>query len=321
MVRNNLGNLLRSAGLAALGFVLPLNLEAFQDGLNINNNYQGSGNGQVQLVHYDGLSTNDDVVYNDPPFTTFGTKITSLLEGIELQTDYRPTNSVSSYNILLSFFNKDTSININGLNELPITFTDSPDFDQGPDPKRIYLGKAEIPGRNTSNGLNYAEVRNLRDFAGTPGVYSNWPLTNIKFTIPASPNPGVVSTNKDYGTLTVREPFLDTSKENNRITDLRITGGTNADLVTRAQLGTYIVDEVQVSTNLNNAWNLLPSKSFTNYVDTTGTNNIQYFNEGWKPIERQIDTSNYTNRPNLYFRIGRTAGTTNFANGASFNPI
>jgi hypothetical protein len=306
-----LKKIIATVGLAG-ALTLPLTSKAHQDMVGIQNAVQGESH-EITIAHYaqatEGFGSFDSL-YGNPPFWTWGPKITTLVDGYELESDKRPTNSISSFNTSLGVWIEDSTW-INSQNDLRFTFKDNSVY-KGPDPNRIYLGKAQVFSNYTSNAQEFIEVKDLRKVAPIVNVYSNWPLTTLNIN-PAQTNaPGVIN----YGKLIVKNDFLDGSSERNRISNVSISNNV-ANLETMAQLGSYIIDRVQVNTNLANSsgWNTVGS--YTNYVNPT----IEHFDEGWKPINRQADISTYSNSPSLFFRINRTAETTNFVNGASFDPL
>jgi len=95
--------------------------------------------------------------------------------------------------------------------------------------------------------------------------------------------------------------FLDTNAANCRLRLGPVSDGSVV-LLASAQLGTRIIDDLEVSTRLGSSaeWKLL--KSYTNYVSPDAA----HFEAGWTELEREFDRSLLPESGAHFFRLKRT---------------
>jgi hypothetical protein len=309
-------NLKTILGIGLVGAsAFPVTSGGFNDRINIQNDMGGRSH-EGKFAHHsqatEGYVSGEDVDYGKPlPWVgEWGPKITTMVDGHELEADLRPTNSISIFHAALGAF-IDNGSNLNFADTLYVSSTSNTTY-KAFDPIRIYVGKAQILSNYTASGQEFTEIKNLRDVAPTANVYGSWSLTTLNILGSQTNSQGVVN----YGTLVVSVFFLDTDNGHNSITGITRTG-SGVSLATSAQLGVYLVDTVQANTNLLQITGWADLRSFTNYILPT----VETFDAGWKSISRDVDVSSYSNSPSLFLRIRRTLGTTNFLNGASFPPL
>jgi len=216
--------------------------------------------------------------------------------GTPLSVDTRPLDSETMFEGKLTVVDG-VGEGITSTNSLRILFSGPPDTN------RIYLTKIHVNGAYTPNGQDFDKVVDIiKELAITNFVWVDLPgVTNV--------TNGVV-----YGTCDTSCKFLDANPSNHSLELISFTGNT-ARFGMPAQLGSYVLDTIQASTNLSeNAWTDLAS--FTNYITPT----LSDFSNGWKDIEREVNIGDYSNVSPLYFRLHRETGTANFF-GNGYSPL
>ena len=104
-----------------------------------------------------------------------------------------------------------------------------------------------------------------------------------------------------YGTCDLAVRFLNTSSANCQLWVSSLDDRSMV-LLASAQLGTRIVDDLEVSTRLGSSaeWKFL--KSYTNYVSPDAA----HFEAGWTELEREFDSSLLPASGAHFFRLKRT---------------
>jgi len=103
-----------------------------------------------------------------------------------------------------------------------------------------------------------------------------------------------------YGTCDLAPRFLDTDPANCILRLASMSDGLIV-LMARAQLGTRIVDELEVSTELGSSTAWTPLKSYTNYVSPDAA----HFEAGWTELAREFDSSLLPASGAHFFRLKR----------------
>jgi len=229
------------------------------------------GSGDAKDLAWSAVSTNSNpksfMVYSDP-------------YALRLQTDSRPLGSETIFRTKLAVADK-TGNGVSASNRLQFNFLTPPD------PNRIYLARVHVDGRHVTGGGDFDCVTNLEAVAAGGGFVQ---LPNLN-----QAGDGTV-----YGTCDISMRLLDTDSANCRLRIGSSPPGVVA-LNAAAQLGTHIVDELQVSTNLASpTWQVV--RSYTNYVSPDAA----HFDTGWTEIERALDPSALPAGDTHFFRIRRT---------------
>lgn len=207
------------------------------------------------------------------PFANF-LRLGSYPYGLELSTDSRPADSESS-------FSPEITLVASG----PLTCSNKlrVDFLAPPAPDRIYLARIHTDLPEPSGFLC---VTNLRDLAGC-GSYLALPgLTN--------------SYSGRLGTCELASRLLDTSAAGCPLR-LLSADSSSVTLLTSAQVGAKIVDQVQYATSLSEgAWTR--AVTYTNEIPPDPEN----FDSGWVELTRTVDVTGFPPSMGYYFRLNRT---------------
>ncbi len=177
-VKKGVKKVLQLGALVGATMLSPLDSFAHQDQILIRN-YINSELGSLAINHREGATEGydaspHDFLYAKPPMTTWAPKITTLVEGYELNTDGRDTNAVASIIADLRVF-IDNSSDIQGNNKLSLESNTNAVFGVM-NPERHYVGEyivfADYIG--DGSGTNFHEKRNLRDIITSYGTWFNW---------------------------------------------------------------------------------------------------------------------------------------------------
>ncbi|HOW66774.1 MAG TPA: M20/M25/M40 family metallo-hydrolase [Candidatus Paceibacterota bacterium] len=208
-------------------------------------------------------------------------KISTEPYGVPLHTDARPLDSETMFRTLLSVIDN-TGTAVSCVNRLRFCFLTPPEAD------RIYLARIRVDGRYTTGATDFDRVVNIREVVAGGGFVDLPSLNQVP--------DGMV-----YGTCDLVARFLDTESAH---CTLRLASVSDQSIVLMAdaQVGAQVVDDLEVSTDLdsNTAWERL--KFYTNYV----TPEAAHFEAGWTAIERELDRSLFPESGARFFRLKRT---------------
>lgn len=156
-----------------------------------------------------------------------------------------------------------------------------------PASQRLYTVRVTVAGQYTAPATDFLCVTNLSDLVAGGGILEMPVLANV-------------TNGATYGWCDIGARFLD--QDAFRV-GLRIASIISTQVVLEAngQVGTRIIDEVQLSTDLasSNAWSWVAA--FTNDVSPDADN----FDAGWTTLARPVDIVSVTNSSAAFFRIRR----------------
>lgn len=279
---------------------------AHQDMIYLINGINGRGH-EAKIAHYyeasegvDGFDTG----YAKPPVWTWGPKITTEIEGSELEVDKRPTNSASYFNTTLGVFVDDNSY-ISETNQILVKFTDNVVY-KGPDPARVYIGEININSNYTANGQSFHDVRDLVKLVA-PAItnYCNWDLTFLGIDGTQTNENGVIN----YGTLDIKCPFkTEELVVTNNLNGLAgIVGGSMKMIrVPEVSEGFDVIDDTNnPNVSTNNLVYICTQPYGTNlFTDARTTNNSSAFSARIYAANNLEDLLHLTNSLGFNFNIG-----------------
>lgn len=203
-------------------------------------------------------------------------KIFTDPDGVEMQTDSRPSSSETIYRGKLSVVDT-TGAGVSCRNRLRFSFIAPPESN------RVYLAHIRVGGE-----AGFDRVIDVRDVVAAGGFVDLPSLVGVP--------DGMV-----YGTCDIAARFLETSPKSYR---LRISGvgERTVSLLATAQMGTHIIDDLEVRTSLSGTMDWTHVQSFTNYVSP----DVAHFEAGWTEIPRDIATEWLPAAEAQYFRLKRT---------------
>lgn len=189
--------------LVGVGALIPQeNIAQSQpDLIDVTSKISGSIAGQTfKAAHYgssstDGYETPYDINWSRPPQSS-GPKIVTLVQGHELSSDFRPTNSVSKYNCDLRIYTE--GANISGTNTLECRVYSNA-FSKGFSPLRSYIGDYSVSSNYTGSGQFFSERKNLRDLCSSNDLSYVWQGPQLNILANQTNSQGEVT----YGTFTL----------------------------------------------------------------------------------------------------------------------
>jgi hypothetical protein len=200
--------------------------------------------------------------------------------GVALQTDARPLGSESIFQAKLTVGDA-TGTGVSCSNRLRFTFRTPPAAD------RIYLARIHVDGRYVQGGADFDCVTNLQTVVAGGGFVE----------LPALHQ---VPDGEVYGTCDVAARFWNTNSSSCHLRPASVSE-RSAVLMATAQVGTHLIDALEVNTNLGSSaeWTLV--RSYTNYVSPDAT----HFDTGWTELAREFDPARLPVSDAHFFRIKR----------------
>ena len=222
MGKNVLKSLKKFLGMGVLAGGLMLSNEAkgFQDYISINNRLKEERGHELGIGHYykasEGYDSYDlDYLFPAPWAGQWVPRITTQVDGHELEGDLRPTNSVSKFEADLSAIIQDGN-DIIGTNRLGVKAYDTTIYD-GFDTNRHYIGEYWVYSNYTENGKEFLEKKNLRDLCPVVNTYYSWDGPNVGLLASETNEQGEI----DFG------KFIQ-SCDWNRLVSTKTGSGTNS---------------------------------------------------------------------------------------------
>jgi hypothetical protein len=206
-------------------------------------------------------------------------RVASTVAGAALQTEAQPDNGDVRFHIQLSAVvtNGTTFSSTNRLRFELLT---------GDEPDRTYTARVELDPAFTDALGGFLCFTNLREALVQGGFVSFPALTNL-------------TNGATYGTCEFAIRALATNRTDCPAQLVADSGGLS--LVTRAQIGTFIADEVQTATTPNAAvWQ--PVGTFTNRVAPDAVN----FDSGWQELTYDLGLHVAPAEGSRYYRLRRT---------------
>lgn len=200
---------------------------------------------------------------------------------VELQSDSRPASSESIFRAKLSVADT-TGSGVTCSNRLRFSFVTPPQTN------RIYLARVRLDGHYVAGASDFDCITNLQEVVAAGGFLELPALISV-------PDRAV------YGTCDISARFLNTEPANCRLRFSRMSEA-NLELLATAQLGVHIIDDLEVSTNLNSGTDWVSVQSYPNYVRP----DVVHFEAGWTELPREVDRSRLPAAGPLFFRLKRT---------------
>jgi len=166
--------------LVAGSVMMPNVVNAWQDMIRIENHINKSGDARYDdlLVGHrsgatEGYGTWDtDYVFPAPWSGQWAPKITTKVDGHDLEVDRKPIDSVSKFESDLTVIIQDSQA-ITGTNKLGIYVYDTASTDFF-DPQRHYVGEYKVYSNYTANAQEFLERKNLRELCTNANVIYEW---------------------------------------------------------------------------------------------------------------------------------------------------
>jgi hypothetical protein len=174
-------------GIMAVGtgtIIAPMQARGWQDQVVVKSVIGTSSKYDTESIgHFDGATDGFDdepydTIYEQPVWLSdWGPRVTTLIDGNELDLDLRATNSTTKFDCDLSVFIYNGQ-NISGTNWLEIKIQDTAAYDSF-DPKRHYPGEFLVYSNYTSSGKEFRDKKNIRDLCINTNTFYAWDGINI----------------------------------------------------------------------------------------------------------------------------------------------